>query len=194
MPALKESDTPKTLVDFLMKKQIRNEMHGYEHFRRLQLLQGLIHQAPNRVYFNDQGEIMRALFFKGEFPYEAYWDIIKPQEENWEEARNEYLIGSTPKDIEDQLSFQRRRFGMKHDLLTAPSSVFKTLFMNEPIFVHQSEAEGKFVSCSYYPTPLFGFTPKFIAFDVKDKNPIASDKFAVLEQPSSEIVAYTHRF
>jgi hypothetical protein len=187
---------PVTLVDFYIREQLRNEQIGEPFKRRMDLLQGLIHQAPNRVYFNNQGEMLRAIFFRGEYPYEAYIDIIKPQGEGWEERKQEYLIGGSQKNIEDQIAFQRARFGMKYDLLTQPTAVFEVQEeKDDRTFIHLGNISGEIaVSCRYYETQLFGFTPRFISFGYQEDTKYKPNQMTLLNEPPIGILEYSRRF
>lgn len=191
---LERGSTPQSLVECLIKEQIRNEGLGDPFEIRIKLLQGLIRQVPNRVYFNENGEMLRALFFKGEFPHEAYIDVIQPQNDGWETEKSEYIIGRTPKDVEDQVAFLRSRFGMRYDLLSQPDQVYKAQDSNFGItFIHIGGLEKPLVGCEYFMTNLFRSTPRFISYERPDPSRLSVEELILQTSPPSGIIDYSNR-
>lgn len=191
MPVRSESRiTPATLVDYLVRERVRNEKLGAPYQERLDLLRGLVRQVPHRVYFNGDGELMRAIFFKGNYPNEAFVDVISPGRDNWEERKSEYMIGRTSRDVEDQIKFLRSRYGMKHDLLTQPTQVYEIESdTSERTYIHVGDQN--LAVCEYHTTYLFGFTPRFVSFHPSDLARHDPNKLVQLSTPPTEIVDYS---
>lgn len=80
---------------------------------------------PQFVFFNEQGEMARALFYAGEFPYQACYEVITPDGEKWRRKKIQHFTGKEPKDVKAELDWLNKQFGMNHELLTQPDIVYK---------------------------------------------------------------------
>lgn len=131
------------------------------------LLGNLTRQAPNRIYFGPEGIVCRVLFFneKG-FSFQARIETLRMLPEP-EVVKSESIATSTLSDLEREIMWWRRQFGMRGDLLADPYRVLERI--DSPgEFVHIGKISGKSsannsypgtVNCRYHQTNLNG--PRF---------------------------------
>lgn len=96
------------------------------------LIRSLVRLTPNRIYFDGQSRVCRVLLFREKgLKHEAYMEIAEPAEQpsaqEWRPFKSQYFDGSSPRALEDELSFWRRRFNMHYNLLEQPTEVLGVL-------------------------------------------------------------------
>jgi len=162
------------MVDFFVEEARRNDAIQREypdpdnpHLSSYaeELLSSLARQAPNRIYFAEDGRLMRVLFFGEERnPYQARIEVLDLEEPNPRIIGSEILSVRKLAHMTQEIQGWRRRFDMTGDLLSRPLYTLQSLDKPGEI-VHiggTSREEGglvvadNMVYCRYYESTLGG--------------------------------------
>lgn len=132
---------PPSIADFLISEQLLNEeldrailreqnpsvpVNEHEVQRtRVSLIENLTKQAPNSVACDARGNISRALVFSGQYPFEAYWELIDISGEERRRVRSQWFVGIDQASIKQEINWVNRQNGMNRDLLTQPDQILR---------------------------------------------------------------------
>ena len=184
------------LVNKLVREARRNEKTMGPEWGVEKLVHSLSHQAPNRLYFNSQGNICSVLIFsENSRPYESFIQVARLEEEHWQTVHAETISCVDVDALEQEISWWRRRYQMRGDLIERPSGVFRVIGGTEILdgsFVHVADAKPKLPVSYYYQ--IGGLGPRLLAVDVGGKIDLGDSVLNPLVKPPKEITAYARPF
>lgn len=202
---------PIHIANFLIEEQLHNEtveravwqetMPGTPisesriQERRRSLVSGLTRQCPHYVSFDAKGNITRALGYRADHKFEAYWEHIDLDAEENGRIRSEFFIGDSASAVEHEIEWMNKRFGTGKDLLRNPNSILE---LTDPktgqiSYTHLGRILGKVndspvVSFQYIITPLG--TPYCIGVGKADKFPDVPEGVRMLVSPPRQMTDY----
>lgn len=114
------------LTNLVVEEQRRNENVTGKIGMAEELIQNLTAKFPNRLYCSENGFIARVLLFSEYgLPYRVYMETCKPGNNDWQKIKSETITCTNTNDLERQIDFWRRKFGMSKDLFEKPSMVIQ---------------------------------------------------------------------
>lgn len=100
------------------------------------LVENLIRQAPNRLYFAPDGRFCWVLMFSEDgLRYQARIEILQILDNNPELVKGESFIAVNSKALEQEITWWRRQFSMSGDLIEEPITILQSQSY-EREFVH----------------------------------------------------------
>lgn len=138
------------MVSRLIGEALVGESLGEKELTSEYLVECLINQIPDCIYFNDKGEVCRVLLFGGRYSNEALIRLSRFEGKQWVKFKGEHLIGRDPRALEDEIKRWRGWFGMSGDLLNKPDLIFKSRDLMGLYLTHVALQDSRpLVSCSY---------------------------------------------
>lgn len=156
------------------------------------LVNNLVRQGPNRLYFATDGRFCWVLMFsEDDYPYQVRIETVQILDEQPQLVRREDVRAISPAALEEEIKWWRRQWGMSGDLIEGSTAVLQSK-NHDNEFIHLA---GPDLNPFYYRYSIGTVGPRLLAIGRGTDYQLREDEeFTIIPAPPKTILEYSHPF